>query len=691
MGSPNSGGRIVEEALRNAGYAVNSTANFVLLLQAFERGIDNHFKNLDREDPACLLTQLGPETIKDNIHRLFSNMINRHHNDVPWLDRTSDLKTIEMMPTLQSIWRNSRFIFVKCRGIETISARLEQFPQRSFEHHCTDWANFMSAWRQIVTNYAGLKTMELDLWDICNVPDGAAAALAALLEFPVQAQFKIAKIFNGNPSKTSFATLQTIGWDEQKRQIFHALCDEQMRAYGYTTDRHYRTKCDPGIELYLPREAVLEKRDPHDLASFLALLESDDVSLTELLRFYINYQGLIFLDQAYQFNKKVRALQSLEKLDFDVEAALRPNNPAGLNLLARGVPGLEDYNYRPGSNSDFLQTTILDGGINELFDKALVPEPFRWKLGMKARPPFSAFTRSGGNLFAGPFQYQYFIDADGIYYPDAASRQFSKSILETPRVKISGHVILIQDTGSGSNFCHFAYDWITRIIYAIKSGLADKQDAVFIMGGERGRFQDVMVKALSDIYGLNDTNFLFPQSRMIIDVDGYFSFFSDQRLHTMHPAQMAHRQSMEYLAEITARIYSPASNAEKIFISRKDAYFRQIVNEDELSSIAATRGYKTVILATLPLEEQFALFRGARKIAGAHGMGFTHLMFCEKPVSVLELFHPKTGTDAYAMICKARGFDYHYLVSQKPPGDRASYHIDPDDFTRMLDIMDATE
>ena len=344
-----------------------------------------------------------------------------------------------------------------------------------------------------------------------------------------------------------------------------------------------------------------------------------------------------------------------------------------------------NHNYYPAGTADFQHTEIIAAGANEYYDPALLPEPFSWKLRLRERPAFSAFTRARGKLFVGPHQFQYFDENEGVYFPDASSRQFSKSIANNPSRRMSGHIVLIQDNGDGQNFTHFAYDWATRIMHALASGLADKADTVFVMGGTRGEFQQAIVAALCEVHGLAEANFFFPESRTILEVDGSFSFFSDQRMHTMHPGQMAHPKSLAYLRTLAEHIPGPKGNTERLFISRNDAYFRQISNEAELAEIAASRGYKTVELAKMPMAAQFSAFRNARRIVGAHGMGFSHLLFCEKQPAILELFHPARGTDAYALLAKAYGMEYRHMVGREEEGQRLFYRVDRDEFTRLLD------
>jgi capsular polysaccharide biosynthesis protein len=255
---------------------------------------------------------------------------------------------------------------------------------------------------------------------------------------------------------------------------------------------------------------------------------------------------------------------------------------------------------------------------------------------------------------------------------------------------MEGPVILVQDYGDGSNFAHFAFDWLPRIMYAIETGIADPSRSTFVMGGRKVPFQVLLLETLFPIYGLDWGNFLFPERRITLELKNSFTFFSDQRLIPLHPAQMAAPRSVELILTVCNRVAAPIEhpNAERIFISREDARFRRILNESELAAIAVRSGYKIVRMSDYDIRQQIGLMRGARHIVGAHGMGLTQLVFNRGPVRILELFHPSLGTDAYMMMSRALGMNYQWMIGEAIEDNKASYRIDPEHFARRLRELD---
>lgn len=79
---------------------------------------------------------------------------------------------------------------------------------------------------------------------------------------------------------------------------------------------------------------------------------------------------------------------------------------------------------------------------------------------------------------------------------------------------------------------------------------------------------------------------------------------------------------------------------ERIYISRKNATKRQVINEEELISALKTRGFRPYVLEELSVKEQVSLFAEAEVVVGPHGAGFANLIYASDPL-VVELFGQK--------------------------------------------------
>ena len=134
---------------------------------------------------------------------------------------------------------------------------------------------------------------------------------------------------------------------------------------------------------------------------------------------------------------------------------------------------------------------------------------------------------------------------------------------------------------------------------------------------------------------------------------------------------------------------APSPGPRRIFVTRTDSRFRQVVNEDALLAALAPLGFERVCLSALPWPEQIRLFRDLEAIVGAHGAGMTNIMFATRRPLVVELFGQKvshmnytvglgTGCDHRVLCCEPDGDDLRVdcaqlqrLIERAAPLDRA--------------------
>ncbi|MBI2344842.1 glycosyltransferase family 61 protein [Candidatus Dependentiae bacterium] len=78
--------------------------------------------------------------------------------------------------------------------------------------------------------------------------------------------------------------------------------------------------------------------------------------------------------------------------------------------------------------------------------------------------------------------------------------------------------------------------------------------------------------------------------------------------------------------------------SRKVFISRKDAPFRKVINEDEVFEKFKCHGFERYELSKLSVVEQIMLFHGAHIIISPQGTGLANSIFCTSQTKIIELF-----------------------------------------------------
>jgi capsular polysaccharide biosynthesis protein len=129
---------------------------------------------------------------------------------------------------------------------------------------------------------------------------------------------------------------------------------------------------------------------------------------------------------------------------------------------------------------------------------------------------------------------------------------------------------------------------------------------------------------------------------------------------------------------------------EKIYVTRRDARRRKLVNELELETSLLSLGFAIVQPEKLTVIEQARLFGSAKCIVAAHGAGLSNLMFAPVDSLLVELFHPDIPNPAYKNLTATCQIRYRSLIGQRmdhlPPTDErwATFKIDVPEVLRIL-------
>ena len=316
---------------------------------------------------------------------------------------------------------------------------------------------------------------------------------------------------------------------------------------------------------------------------------------------------------------------------------------------------------------------VLAQSSNENCDLALPPN--KSMVAQKGtRPAVRIYSTTGCDLYLHPFCYQMIWNEKNWFCPSASNRSLSKlalieQIKSADVQQTSRDVVIVQDRFPGSNFSHFLFDWVTRIGLIRNSGIVEPSNCLFAMGGAPGQFELIVLKAISDEYGLSEDQFLFPTNGILLRSNSKILWFSDQVETYLHPAQMAHPQSVGILRNIAARLRPTTKpRFSRIYVSRMDASRRRVTNEAEIVRALGEFDFEPVVLADFTVDQQLALVTGADIIVAPHGMGLTHVSLHPGTPTLIELHHPTVGTDAYALMAKAMGFPYLFVVGQPSSG-----------------------
>jgi len=421
-----------------------------------------------------------------------------------------------------------------------------------------------------------------------------------------------------------------------------------------------------------------------DRTRFFNSLRSATTTL-DLARTYIRYAGILYNDQIAFMEDLFHKTWSREGRSGKPTGLMSGGGAISRDFISANFPELKSHYFEEMEPSNLEWMEILPETVNQYRDES-VPSPPSLRLMRRTRAAFRLCRASskGASLFVFPHGYQFFQRDTGASLYDARSRMFSRDILNCPRLPVDRSVVIIQDACDGDNFAHFLFDWLPRIVYFIQAKVEALAKTLFVLGGTFGAFQQALLAQIILKYGVEPQNFVFPDSRVIFDISGPVYFFSDQTRSPLHPAHMAHPNTMQIIRETIGGITRDKAPHPKLFISRADARLRRISNEPALIAQLEPRGFQVVRLSEHDVSTQISLLRGAEIVVGAHGMGLTHAVAHDGGLSLVELFHPLICSDAYIWIAKALGFQHRSVFGKDTQDGAGSYEIDWDNLDGQL-------
>ncbi|NMM51317.1 glycosyltransferase family 61 protein [Paenibacillus aquistagni] len=134
---------------------------------------------------------------------------------------------------------------------------------------------------------------------------------------------------------------------------------------------------------------------------------------------------------------------------------------------------------------------------------------------------------------------------------------------------------------------------------------------------------------------------------------------------------------------------SSFQSAERIYISRRQAGIRKVVNEEAVYQLLARQGFVRYDLESLSVAEQIQLFSQAKVIVSIHGAALANLAFAAPQTKVIEWFHPEYVMPTYWMISNHNQLDYYYLLGEKRRRE-GSHHAGEDNIEIPLSLLRKT-
>ncbi|MBG9736828.1 glycosyltransferase family 61 protein [Paenibacillus alvei] len=135
----------------------------------------------------------------------------------------------------------------------------------------------------------------------------------------------------------------------------------------------------------------------------------------------------------------------------------------------------------------------------------------------------------------------------------------------------------------------------------------------------------------------------------------------------------------------------PKSGYERIYVTRKDAFARYILNEDEVMELLRSKGFTRIMLTPLTTQEKVEIYSSAQVVIAPFGSGNINLAFCNPGTKVIELTPYTIVDDYFWKISSHAGLDYYEVVCDieypaRGIGGMDNFYVDMNKLRQVLSL-----
>jgi hypothetical protein len=122
----------------------------------------------------------------------------------------------------------------------------------------------------------------------------------------------------------------------------------------------------------------------------------------------------------------------------------------------------------------------------------------------------------------------------------------------------------------------------------------------------------------------------------------------------------------------------------RLFLSRRDALQRRVLNEDELVAWLQQQGFEVLCPAELTFTEQIGVFRDVEVVVAAHGAAVSNMVFAPAGAVLIELFGDNYINGCFWALAAICGHHYGFVTG---PARGLDYSIPLSALQRMVERM----
>jgi len=111
------------------------------------------------------------------------------------------------------------------------------------------------------------------------------------------------------------------------------------------------------------------------------------------------------------------------------------------------------------------------------------------------------------------------------------------------------------------------------------------------------------------------------------------------------------------------------NNELKIYISRQNSSYRNLINEDDITKILKNKGFEIIDTYNMSIAEQIELFSSAKIVISPTSSALTNLVFCKENTKVIEITpqynhqYENFFKEKYSKICEVLNLNYSCIAA----------------------------
>lgn len=227
-----------------------------------------------------------------------------------------------------------------------------------------------------------------------------------------------------------------------------------------------------------------------------------------------------------------------------------------------------------------------------------------------------------------------------------------------PRPKwLPGRTLSLVTPEAANNYHHWTIDLLPR------AGLVQRA------GYHLSEFDHVLIKHRGYPFQIEALRKLGIEESKIIQVDDDLHIEAEILVipAVRHDNTKVSRSDMEFVRQLYLPDEpSPTTAFRRLYVSRRDAAFRRVTNEDELMPLLKEHGFEEISMSKMSVTEQAKIFSEAQYLVGPNGSALANLVFANPACQVLEFFAPGWVVGYNWMICAAFGLPYTAVIGRGP-------------------------